>query len=217
MDPVILLCEGHRSYMLLDLSGLTREERAMIQASIGNERDFDCVAEALIIHIDEFHLQESRSYIWPEAREKERAKTKTAPCVVPASRRSRSKGKGKPTTYSEDPAICDDYDCEDDVVEFADAFQAYTDPADPGSDDGDDVQHEHDDDYDTSGSYLAVDSATATEEAERDAIALLVDTWDVDLMSDLARANSSFAHDNYHWKTGVGARTSSLPDIKTRG
>ena len=35
--------------MLLDLSGLTREERVMVQASIGNERDFDRVADALII------------------------------------------------------------------------------------------------------------------------------------------------------------------------
>ena len=40
MDPVIHLSEGHRSDMLLDLSGLTREERVMVQASINNERDF---------------------------------------------------------------------------------------------------------------------------------------------------------------------------------
>ena len=53
MDPVIHPSEGHRSDMLLDLSGLTSEERVMIQASISNERDFDRVAEALI------HLRES--------------------------------------------------------------------------------------------------------------------------------------------------------------
>ena len=35
--------------MLLDLSGLTREERVTVQPSISNERDFDRVAEALII------------------------------------------------------------------------------------------------------------------------------------------------------------------------
>ena len=39
MDPVNHLSEGHRSNMLLDLCGLTREERVMEQASIGNERD----------------------------------------------------------------------------------------------------------------------------------------------------------------------------------
>ena len=43
MDPVIHLSEGHRSDMLLDLSGLTREERIMVQASINKERDFDRV------------------------------------------------------------------------------------------------------------------------------------------------------------------------------
>ena len=45
MDPVIDLSEGHRSDMLLDLSGLTLEERVMVQASISNECDFDRVAK----------------------------------------------------------------------------------------------------------------------------------------------------------------------------
>ena len=40
VDPLMHLSEGHRSDMLLDLSGLTREERVMVQASINNERDF---------------------------------------------------------------------------------------------------------------------------------------------------------------------------------
>ena len=30
MDPVMILFEGHRPDMFLDLSGMTREERAMI-------------------------------------------------------------------------------------------------------------------------------------------------------------------------------------------
>ena len=46
--------------MLLDLSGLTREERVMVLASISSERDFDRVAEALIIHHPRIHLWESR-------------------------------------------------------------------------------------------------------------------------------------------------------------
>ena len=54
------LSERHRSDMLLDLSGLTREERVMVQASIRNERDFDRVAEALIIHHPRMHLRESQ-------------------------------------------------------------------------------------------------------------------------------------------------------------
>ena len=60
MDPAIHLCEGHRSDMLLDLSGLTREERGMVQASITNERDFDKVADALIIQHPRIHLRESQ-------------------------------------------------------------------------------------------------------------------------------------------------------------
>ena len=60
MDPEIHLSEGHRSGMLLDLSGLTREERVMVQASISSERDFDRVAEALIIQHPRIHLRESQ-------------------------------------------------------------------------------------------------------------------------------------------------------------
>ena len=60
MDPLIHLSEGHRSEMLLDLSGLTREERVKVQASIGNERDFDTVADALIIQHPRIHLRESQ-------------------------------------------------------------------------------------------------------------------------------------------------------------
>ena len=60
MDPVIHLSEGHGSDMLLDLSGLTREERVLVQASISNERDVDRVAEALIIQHPRVHLRESQ-------------------------------------------------------------------------------------------------------------------------------------------------------------
>ena len=60
MDPVIHLSEGHRSDMLLELSGLTREERVMVQASISNERDFGRVADALIIQHPRIHLRESQ-------------------------------------------------------------------------------------------------------------------------------------------------------------
>ena len=60
MDPVIHASEGHRPDMLLDLSGLTREERVMVQASINNESDFDRVVEALIIQHARIHLRESQ-------------------------------------------------------------------------------------------------------------------------------------------------------------
>ena len=60
MDPEIHLSEGQGSDMLLDLSGVTREERVMVQASIDNERDFDRVADALNIQHPRIHLRESR-------------------------------------------------------------------------------------------------------------------------------------------------------------
>ena len=60
MDPVVYLSEGHRSDMLLDVRGLTREERIMVQAFINNERNFDRVAEALIIQHSCIHLQKSQ-------------------------------------------------------------------------------------------------------------------------------------------------------------
>ena len=59
IDPVIHLSEGHR-FMPLELSGLTREERVMVQASISNERDFDRVAEVLIIQHPRIHLRENQ-------------------------------------------------------------------------------------------------------------------------------------------------------------
>ena len=48
--------------MLLHLSGLTREERVMVQASINNERDFDKAADAIIIQHLRIHLRESRKH-----------------------------------------------------------------------------------------------------------------------------------------------------------
>ena len=61
MDPVMHISEGHRSDMLLHLSGLTREEPVMVQASINSERDFHKVADALIIQHPRIHLREGRT------------------------------------------------------------------------------------------------------------------------------------------------------------
>jgi hypothetical protein len=49
LDKEIVLSEGHRADMLLDLAGLDKNERTMIQASIGNQRDFEKIADALIV------------------------------------------------------------------------------------------------------------------------------------------------------------------------
>ena len=53
--------EGYRSDMLLDLSRLTREERCYGTGfKKNNERDFDKVADVLIIQHPRIHLRESR-------------------------------------------------------------------------------------------------------------------------------------------------------------
>jgi hypothetical protein len=58
LDPTLELSDGHRSDMLLDLAGLDKQEKIMVQASIGNVRDFDRVAEALILQPSSPHERE---------------------------------------------------------------------------------------------------------------------------------------------------------------
>ena len=65
LDAEIELSEGHRADMLLDLAGLDKNERIMIMASIGNARDFEKVAEALIVQHPRIHLRESKSGLRP--------------------------------------------------------------------------------------------------------------------------------------------------------
>ena len=78
LDTEIVLSEGHRADLLLDLSGLDKGERTMIQASIGNVRDFEKIAEALVTQHPRIHLM------------------KTAPPNRSAFGRPFGKGKGKP-------------------------------------------------------------------------------------------------------------------------
>ena len=57
LDPEMNLSEGHRADMSLDLAGLGKTERTMIQASIGNARDFDRIAEALVVQHPRIHIK----------------------------------------------------------------------------------------------------------------------------------------------------------------
>jgi hypothetical protein len=59
LGPEIVLSEGHRADMLLDLAGLDKSERTMIQASIGNARDFDKIADALVVQHPRVHRKHS--------------------------------------------------------------------------------------------------------------------------------------------------------------
>ena len=91
MDPVIHVSGGHRSDMLLYLSGLIRKERVMVQTSISNERDFDRVAEAFIIQHPRIHLWES------QRRAKGKGKDGFKRVDNSNTRWFRGKGKGKHT------------------------------------------------------------------------------------------------------------------------
>ena len=194
MDPEIHLSDELRSDTLLDLSGLTREERVMLQASISNERDIDRVAEALIIQHPRIHLRESQR----------RAKGKRKDgfkCVHnPNARWFRGRGKGKHTgsgksgtsAHHANLSSVEDYDYFDEHMdESANAYQAHNDPVDPGSDDEEESpDYDDDEENDTFSPYVeaalddddedyvddALDDVTVFEAAELVAIALLADT-----------------------------------------
>ena len=208
MDPVIHLGEGHRSDMLLDLSGLTREERIMVQASISNARDFDRVAEALIIQHPRIHLREN------QRRAMGKGKDGFKRVDNPNTRRFRERGKGKyagsgksgASAHHANLTSVEDYDNyhDEDLVESANAYQAHNDPVDPGINDGEeDPDYDEDEENDTLSSYIALDDDTVCETAELDAIALLADTWNDDLDPEVcaqlvqasAQAYLSFAKD----------------------
>ena len=59
LDPEIVLSEGHRADMLLDLAGLDKSERTIILGSIGNFRDFDKIVEVLLAQHLRVHLTNS--------------------------------------------------------------------------------------------------------------------------------------------------------------
>ena len=188
MDPVTHLSEGHRSDMLLDLSGLTGEELVMVQSSISNERDFDRVAEVLIIQHPRIHLRES------QRRTEGQGKDGFKRVDNSNARWFRGKGKGKHTGSGKSGASAhhanltsvevEDYDYyyDEDMDESANAYQAHNDPVDPGSNDGEEaLDHDDDEENDTLSLYVALDDVTLHEAAELDAIPLLADTWNDDL------------------------------------
>ena len=148
--------EGHRSDMSLDLSGLTREERSMVQAPINNERNFCRLAEALIIQ-------------HPRKRTKGKGKDVFKRVDNPDARWFRGKGKSKHTgsgksgASAHDANLVEDYDYhyDEDLDESANAYQAKNHPVDPGNDDGE-VAPDYDDveENDTFSSYVVLDDVS---------------------------------------------------------
>ena len=190
MDPVIHLSEGHRSDLFLDLSGLTREERVMVQASINNERDFDRVAKALIIQHPRIHLRESQRRVKGEGKDGSKRGANSNTRWFRGKGTGKHTGSGKTGTSAHHANLTsdEDYDYYDeDMDEPANAYQAHNDPADSGSDVGEGAPDcDDDEETDTFSSYVALDDVTVLEAAELDAIALLADTWDIDLHPEVS-------------------------------
>ena len=102
----------------------------------------------------------------------------------------------------------EDYGSDDEKVELVDASQAHNDPADSGSDVGEEaLDCDDDEENDTCSSYVALDDVSVFEAAELDAIALLADTWDNDLdpevSAQLVQANVQ-AHLSFGKEKGKG-------------
>ena len=170
MDPVIHLSEGRRSDMLLDLSGLTRELRVVVQALISNDRDFDRVAEAFIIQHPRIHLRES------QRRTKGKGKDGFKRVDNSNIRWFHGKGIGNHTGSGKSGASAHhanlssvedcDYYYDEDMNESANAYhQAHNDPVDPGRDDGKEAQDfDDDEENDTFSLYVSLDDVTVSRQ-----------------------------------------------------
>ena len=145
----------------------------MVQVSIDNERDFDRVADALIIQHPRIYLREVGN-----AR---REKAKDTNWFQETGKHI-GIGKSGASTYHANFTSVEDCDHGDDTVELADAFQAHNDPPDPGSDVGEEaLDCDDDEENDKFSPFVALDDVSVLEAAELVAIALLTDTWDNDL------------------------------------
>ena len=149
MDPVNHLSEGHRSDMLLGLSGLTREEHVRVQASVNNERDFDRVADASSSNI---HVSTSE-----RVQDEQRAKAKTDSNMLTIQTLVGAQHANLTSV--------EDYDYYDeDMDESAHAYQAHNNPVDPGSDDVEEApDYDDDEENETFSSYAALDDVTVRQ------------------------------------------------------
>ena len=171
MDPVIHPSEGHRSDMLLDLSGLTSEERVMVQASISNERDLDRVAEALI------HLRESP--IRTKGKGSNVLMIQTLVGFAEKARANTLTGIGKSGAIAHYAKITsvEDYDYYDlRRVILQTPIKPTTIQLTPeATNGGEALDHDDDEENDTFSPHVALDDITVFEAAELDASALLAE------------------------------------------
>ena len=104
-------------------------ERVMVQASISNERNFERVAEALIIQHPRVHLRESQKRA--KGTGEGRIKRGNYPNTCWSQEKGKHTGSGKSgaNAFYADFTSVDDYGHDDDTVRQADAYRAHNDPA----------------------------------------------------------------------------------------
>ena len=127
--------------MLLDLSGLTREER--VQASISNERDLDRVVEALIIQHPRIHFRESQRRAKGKGKDGCKRVDNSNTCWFRGKGKGKHTGSGKPgaSAHHANLTSVEDYDYyyDEEMDESGNAYQAHNDPGDPASDNGEEA------------------------------------------------------------------------------
>ena len=152
LDPEIELSEGHRADLLLDLSGLDKHERIMIQASIGNQRDFDKIADALVVQHPRIHLKKDPT-IAPR-----KGKSKSGGMGKVKGKFGKSKSRGRrpwrnPSGFA--------YAADEDWAEDAVAAYMASDEEEPASD----PAHWYEEDYDEDGAEAYLGEEEYDEES----------------------------------------------------
>ena len=152
LDGSIELSEPMRVELLLELSGLSRQEIIVIKACAPDARSFESVAATLVEQYSGVHLREGRSLGQPNLRNSGNLQSKS-------SRPSgyRPKGKGKTyraytadAWYEEDPIYEEDQEQEEDFHEASyQVFDEDTAPGYPEDPEGDGEDYE---DYELSES-----------------------------------------------------------------
>ena len=149
---------------------------------MNNERDFDKVADALIIQHPRIHLRERRKRAEGQGRDGIKSSDNLNIRRLQEKDKHTSNGKLGASAHHAGFIFADDYGHNDSKVETADAYRAHNDTGNPGSDVGEEALDCKDGEKcDMFSSYITLDDASIFEVAEVDAIALLADTWDNDL------------------------------------
>ena len=190
LDHEIELGEGHRADMLLDLAGLDKNERTMIQASIGNQRDFNKISDALITQHPRIHVNEQRR----RTPGKGKGKSKSRGYGKGYLSSGRGKGKFVKRAYfgeERDDEEYDAYEANDYPEESEDKWGAVTnnpvsypgDVNDSSNEDADAFAAEEDEQYEEMEVHDPV------EASELNSVAFLVESYgDADAFKDASAA-----------------------------